>query len=390
MRLPLFVSLALCLAGAGAPLLATVTNIEYYFDSDPGPGNGAQVYARSPVDIGAVIGTSALEPGIHRLYVRARSDEGLWGLPQGSVFLIPSEAPALQERTVSGIEYYFDADPGPGNGIQVYGRNSVELDQLIATAALEPGIHRLFVRPRDDEGLWGLPRGSIFYIPLDAPALQDRTVSGIEYYFDADPGPGNGIQVYGRNNVELDQLIATSTLDPGLHRLFVRSRNDLGSWGLPQSATFLVPFQARPGTEVTQLEYFIDTDPGFGNGTVLDLTPGQSASASFPVTVGAIEHGNHCLYLRTRNGEGSWGFPVCCEFSDGIPAGLTVTIANGMITLSWEDLPGIDTYKVYSAPLPSGAYSEDGSGAFGESDWSAPLEGAKKFYRVTSIYQERD
>jgi len=295
---------------------------------------------------------------------------------------------ALCSLSVTDIEYFFDTDPGPGNGTQIYDRNSVVLDELIDTAALAPGIHRLYIRARNDEGFWGLPQRASFHIPFAAPDFKEGIVTALEFFFDGDPGPGNGTQIYGRDMVEFDQAIDTASLSAGIHRLYVRAWDDEGKWSMPQSVSFLIPWTAASGVLVTGLEYFIDTDPGFGNGIQVAVTPGAVVSTSFPILVGPVTHGNHCLYIRARNSDGGWGFPACCQFSDGIPANLNISISNGLVTLFWEDLYGIDTYKVYSASLPEGVFGEETGGSFGTSSWTSPVSDPKRFYRVTSIYEE--
>lgn len=388
MKLPLLAALVLWLGGT-ALCLAVVDHIEYFFDADPGPGNGIQIYGRSAVDIDQSISTASLNAGIHRLYVRSRSDEGFWSLPRGQVFFIPYDAPPFEPRTVAELEYYFDADPGPGNGIPLYGRNTLELDEVIATAALVPGIHRLYVRAKDDGGVWSLPRSQVFYIPYDAPPFEEGTVAEVEYFFDADPGAGNGTPIYSRNAVELDQLIGTAALVPGIHRILVRARDNGGRWSMPQKLVFFIPYPAMaPAAQITRLEYFIDSDPGFGNGTGVDVANGASLSVNLPLYIGPVEHGNHTLYIRCQNSEGAWGFPASCQFSDGVPAFLTISVADGVVSLAWQDLYGIETYKVYSAPLPEGTWAEDLGGTFGPSEWSAPESGVYRFYKVTSIYGE--
>lgn len=309
--------------------------------------------------------------------------------PPCLILLIFCVAGILCSFTISGIEYYFDSDPGPGNGNQLYpSRDAVSLDEPISTASLEPGIHRLFVRVKNDEAIWGLPQSASFMVPFTAPAFSERNVAAVECFFDTDPGVGNGNLIHGRNGVSLDELVSTAALEPGIHRLFTRAKDDEGVWSLPQSRSFLLPWAANSAPEITRLEYYVDADPGFGNGTQVMLTPGSSVSLDFAALVGEIEPGNHCLYLRAGNSEGSWGLPVCRQFSDGIPAHLSLTVNEGILTLSWEDLYGIDTYKVYSAPLPEGMYAEDASGTFGTSDWTAPVSETEKFFQVRSIYGE--
>lgn len=57
---------------------------------------------------------------------------------------------------------------------------------------------------------------------------------------------------------------------------------------------------------VVQVEYFIDTDLGFGKNTLVNLTP--SADGTFPlsVPVSGFQPGFHKLYIRTKNSDGKW------------------------------------------------------------------------------------
>lgn len=136
------------------------------------------------------------------------------------------------------------------------------------------------------------------------------------------------------------------------------------------------------------IEYYFDSDPGFGHGIQVSVTPGNSVSIDFLALAGEVGHGNHCLYVRAKNSEGSWGLPACRQFSDGIPTNLVISVTEGILTIAWEDLYGIDTYKVYSAPLPEGIYAEDATGTFGTSDWTAPASEPRRFFQVRSVYGE--
>ena len=269
----------------------------------------------------------------------------------------------LSAGTVAEVEYFFDADPGPGNGTALYTRDSVTLDQLISAAALAPGFHRAYVRAKNDSGFWGLPQTKTFYIPNPAQPTQPPygTVAEVEYFFDADPGLGNGTAIYARNAVELNPLIAAAALSPGFHRIYVRARNSAGDWGLPQTRTFYIPIPTQPSgpyKNITHLEYWLDSDPGFGAGTILPLGPGGSVDASVTLNLSGIPHGNHKLFIRLKNDAGQWGFPAWCLFSDGVPAHLTISVTEGVLSVAWEDLYSIDTYGVYTATNPEGAYTE--------------------------------
>lgn len=60
------------------------------------------------------------------------------------------------------------------------------------------------------------------------------------------------------------------------------------------------------GQNVTQIEYFVDVDAGFGKNTLVNVTP--SADAGFPITVNInnAAAGFHKLYIRTKDSDGKW------------------------------------------------------------------------------------
>lgn len=297
----------------------------------------------------------------------------------------------LNAVSLDRMEYFFDSDPGQGNGTVLFSRSSVEIDTTISTSSLSSGFHILFARARNDAGDWGMPQRKTFYkVPTETvPPDSAFTVAGVEYFFDSDPGQGNGIQLPVRNSLELDSQMNTSTLNPGFHRLYVRAMNSSGDWGMPQRSTFYKPLPPSPvllPSPITHLEYFFDQDPGEGEGTVIELTPGTEVSYAFQVDAGGLEHGNHQLFARVKNSQGVWGLPTPVTFSDGIPAHVVITSDGSLLTISWEDLFTIDTYKVYSSPEYYTGFTEDTTGVFGTSSWTAPAVDPKKFFRVTSIY----
>ncbi|MEJ7679175.1 MAG: T9SS type A sorting domain-containing protein [Segetibacter sp.] len=57
---------------------------------------------------------------------------------------------------------------------------------------------------------------------------------------------------------------------------------------------------------IIQAEYFIDTDKGFGNNTLLNVTPMTDGNFPFTVNLAGIAKGTHTLYLRTKDSDGKW------------------------------------------------------------------------------------
>lgn len=60
-------------------------------------------------------------------------------------------------------------------------------------------------------------------------------------------------------------------------------------------------------TNIDQMEYFLDTDPGVGHGTPVSISAGATVNTSFTVPTTNLGLGFHRLFVRTRFANGQWG-----------------------------------------------------------------------------------
>ncbi len=137
-----------------------------------------------------------------------------------------------------------------------------------------------------------------------------QIVNKAEYFFDTDPGPGNGTPISISTpgvSVSFPAQIPIN-LSPGFHWLGIRVKDSDGKWSLFQRKDFYV---SQPGTDlpiITKAEYFFDTDPGVGSGTPLNFqNTGFSLSQTFPITVPvSMTGGTHYLAIRVKDQAGHW------------------------------------------------------------------------------------
>jgi len=100
---------------------------------------------------------------------------------------------------------------------------------------------------------------------------------------------------------------------------------------LPIAAFFAAPLlsSAQPAyspapsapPQVNDIEWFIDNDPGFGNGTPLSHTSAPdiaSLTATIPLT--SISHGIHHIFIRSKDASGSWSLTAAGTFENLHPA----------------------------------------------------------------------
>jgi hypothetical protein len=242
------------------------------------------------------------------------------------------------------LEYFIDTDPGFGNGTPV----NVPVPQpdlnnfafSISTTGLPQGYYRLYLRSRDANGRWSHTHYAFFsnvvapVYPVAPPAPVN--IIKLEYAIDANPAFGSGTPISitpGTNIANQSAVISTTGLAAGPHILYIRSQDANGRWSLTNISFFdnsvAPPYPAAPApaTNLQQMEYFIDTDPGFGQGTPVSFAPGTNITTSFAVN--GIANGDHVFYIRSRNNP--WSITNAVPFSVGVVTPVTWLFVRGQM-----------------------------------------------------------
>lgn len=137
-----------------------------------------------------------------------------------------------------------------------------------------------------------------------------QSINSAEYFFDTDPGIGNGMSLpTDANTGELSQtyMIDISSLSNGFHDLYIRTSNNENNWSHYDRSTFYIS-TFNTGQNIVAAEYFYDIDEGVGEGETLDVNPEiPNISQSFLIPTTGLLEGFHSLYIRTQLADGSWG-----------------------------------------------------------------------------------
>jgi hypothetical protein len=214
-------------------------------------------------------------------------------------------------QTIGAAEYFIDSDPGAGNGvpIAVSTGSTVNFTASIPTATLPNGFHVVGIRTQYSNGQWGLYESRGFYISTATANAAD--IAAAEYFVDNDPGVGNGTPISpigSGSTVNFTAPVATNALAPGFHFLAIRSKDNNGQWGLYESRGFYISTATANAANITAAEYFVDNDPGMGNGTPISpIGSGSTVNFTASVATNALAPGFHFLAIRTKDAEGNWG-----------------------------------------------------------------------------------
>src|SRR5580658_238677 len=156
--------------------------------------------------------------------------------------------------------------------------------------------------------------GCFTCILLTLNLLAQSNITRLEYYIDADPGFGKATAVSitpGTNLANIALKISPASVGSGVHILGLRAFNANGNWSQDNKWIFAVPYASdttKAAVNITRLEYYLDTDPGFGNATAVSITPGTNF-ANTPITLNpaSLGKGLHILGIRALNAKGTWG-----------------------------------------------------------------------------------
>jgi hypothetical protein len=281
---------------------------EYFFDKDPGVGSGVGITLTSNTTISAsqVASVSGLSLGKHVVYVRLKSQGGNWGAPVGTAVTVSE--PTIGKLNITQAEYFFDADPGTGLGqsLSLAPGPAIALQQDVSTMGLNRGRHTIDVRLKDSFGLWSAPLGCNFLI-TDSSGY--RFIRQAEYFFDRDPGQGQGnfLPVSGALSFQnVTTTASTAGFSVSNHQLFVRFLDDKACWGPAVG----VSFRVAKNTYISGAEFFIDSLglPGKGRAmsaldTVFDST---SEYAVARVDTSSVHAGYHTVFVQVQSSDGRW------------------------------------------------------------------------------------
>ena len=316
--------------------LENLTAMEYFFDDDPGIGNGQPVTnftSGSPsVDITESLPTSALSVGFHNLTIRTQDENGNWGIIQSKpIYVTDGDVTSIQD--IQAIEYFIDSDPGIGAGVAIpigTGLQTVDLTETIPTTGLSNGIHYLTIRVQDSYGVWGISSSRVFNVMNGQLTTTAEIIAG-EYYFDVDPGIGQAAPISFDNATTIDSVVTanSSTLSSGSHVVGYRVMDSDSVWSMQYTRmVYIDKFSAF--APIDKVEYFLNEDPGFGNGTIIEVPDSSFIDSLITVATSTLDTGTYSISFRAVNTDTLWGITETHQFvilpSDSCDADSTILV----------------------------------------------------------------
>jgi len=126
-----------------------------------------------------------------------------------------------------------------------------------------------------------------------------QKIVGGEYFFDTDPGEGYGNWIQTDTLIEVNLNIPIGDIPVG-KKIYVRFKSTNGTWSGPRCIVRREYFN-NSGASLVYGEYFINTDPGRGNGTPITIEPGGTINLyNMP-----LKRGDK-VYFRVKDSFNRW------------------------------------------------------------------------------------
>jgi hypothetical protein len=176
---------------------------------------------------------------------------------------------------------------------------------------------------------------------LLTPVTSEGAIKAAEYFIDHDPGQGSGTPIEVDPTAQAADIqvqvpaSVIEALSPGTHILACRVQDETGNWSIAFSRPFFKEYSpALVPSRVVAAEYYIDEDPGQGNGIPVEVgTIRRAADIQVqvpPKVIEALSPGNHILACRVKDEAGNWSIafsrPFFKEYSGAVEPSAIVAV----------------------------------------------------------------
>lgn len=302
-------------------LAQQVTKGEYFFNNDPGYGNGISFdVTETNGEFTKVIDATVdnLPDGFNMFYVRVQQDDA-WSTFDRRLFykidpeIIFTEDVSLKDMVFA--EYFLDTDPGYGNGTEIPITATQDLANTftIDVSNIDAGFHIIYVRVKSSDNQWSTFDRRLFYINTpEQISFSDSPIAKAEYFFNQDPGYGNGKPIaLDASGKEISQAFTVdiSDLESGFHAIYFRVQNENKEWSTFERALFYISdgaFVMPEASPIVAAEYFFNEFVAIGNGTEITLSTNDDGNFETSINTGDLTEGEHLLFIRTKNEANIW------------------------------------------------------------------------------------
>lgn len=283
-----------------------VSRGEYFYNSYVDFGQGTS-FTISQEETSLDVDISSLQDGLNVIFLRVRDNSGKWSHTNQSVFYKYEAQTGLQ---ISEIEYLIDEYKQFGSGTKLVLEEGKE-DYLIDLDGVADGLHVLYVRAKNNLGVWTMMNKSVFYIYDNEPT----NIISLSYRFIGEDFE-SPVYTYGEFEpaaeivLEQNQFMANAEgLEEGkTYEILLTAKNGKGQQSMVNTISFtykeVVPIIIS-NIETANLTCFGSNDGSVTINATSDVGDLEYSldNESFQVEniIGNLATGNYTAYVRSTD-----------------------------------------------------------------------------------------
>lgn len=212
-----------------------------------------------------------------------------------------------QEKIITQYQYWIDQEKQNETNVEFRGNNVDTVEFTIDSGELSEGLHNLYIRIQDSEGVWSNLTSWGFFV-RKLPKNDTVKLVACEYWIDNDFNDRTQIPV---DSSTFAFTVDASMLKEGLHQLNYRIQDNEGMYS--PTATWMFMRNALRDTtvvnRVASVEYWYDSDTANVQQVIA-----ETDTIMFSADASMLREGLHTLSLRVCDVLGNKSVPTTWAF----------------------------------------------------------------------------
>ncbi len=292
----------------------------------------------------APISLSGVASGVHQLYAKVLATDGKPSIVNLGNFYIEGDNryqnPPLAATNINQYSFYIDSVRIVNEQLNPFAatNNNTAAPSPISLTGVISGVHQLYAKVTSTDGKPSIFNIGNFYMEGDnryqntPPAAVN--INRYEFYIDSVRSVNSQPVSFtaGLNNVSPNANVDLTAVLPGVHQLYARvfdvnnkpSIVNLGSFLMDQ--IFRYPNAPAAAAPIANMEYYLDTDPGYGLGTPIVVSGTNTNEQLTNVVINfpnGFPAGLHYIHLRSK--QNPWSIDNVVPFT-----------TTGIVPLDWQ------------------------------------------------------
>lgn len=283
-----------------------ITSWQYWFDNDTNSITTTTVSPTSPLDLTVNIPANNIIPGVHRLNIRFRDQQGFWSSVKSQIFYRLPDTSSVPTSQVDNFKYWFDSDAANASTVSVTPGQVVVILDSISFANVNPGIHRINFQFHETDGDWSSVFTKLVYRNPDPTTPATPLVDQMKYWFDDDFPSASTTAITAASPAYIMTNLDASSLLPGVHRVNIQFHESDGEWGSVFTKIFYrLPGDQASGGLVEAFRWWFDMDTNNVNDSIL-ASPVNPFDLNFSPALTHLPKGEHAIRIQFRDTLGQW------------------------------------------------------------------------------------